>query len=285
MPASELIFGVVVRVDVDTAKADEQVVEVDADVPVRLQRCAQRILDNLGLLDLLGRGQDVVVGLRDRDVELVEDVLAVLQVLHVDEQRDRHDLAVDLDQLVRLELLAVLGDEIVERPDRLLRQQRNDGAVVHVFDLIERRVRGEGGGALAADFLIELGGEIAAFLHRLGDHLPRRERGEVSLDRDRVLVGAGGLGRRRRQQQGREYQCCFAMHFHSSCWRCRARSLGFAPGFRDSARLKFCRSKRIDRRHPFTAPCVSPPTRWRWKTRTSRNSGAVIDTAAAIACS
>ncbi|KAJ02433.1 hypothetical protein PM02_14610 [Sulfitobacter mediterraneus] len=34
---------------------------------------------------------------------------------------------------------------------------------------------------------------------------------------------------------------------------------------------------------PFTAPAVRPLTIWRWKTITSRNSGAVIDTAAATA--
>ena len=35
--------------------------------------------------------------------------------------------------------------------------------------------------------------------------------------------------------------------------------------------------------HPLTAPAVSPETICLWKTSTSRNKGAVIDTAAAIA--
>ena len=35
--------------------------------------------------------------------------------------------------------------------------------------------------------------------------------------------------------------------------------------------------------HPFTAPAVSPLTIWRWNTITRRNSGAVIETAAAMA--
>lgn len=35
--------------------------------------------------------------------------------------------------------------------------------------------------------------------------------------------------------------------------------------------------------HPLTAPAVRPLTIWRWKIITSRNSGAVMDTAAAIA--
>ena len=41
--------------------------------------------------------------------------------------------------------------------------------------------------------------------------------------------------------------------------------------------------QRRRRRYPLTAPAVRPLTIWRWKTMTRRKSGAVIETAAAIA--
>ena len=66
-----------------------------------------------------------------------------MQVLGVDHEGDRHDLAVDADELALLQVLALLGDEIVERADQAAVEQRHDRVVGDHGDGVGRGIGGQ----------------------------------------------------------------------------------------------------------------------------------------------
>ena len=115
-----------------------------AEIPVRHRQHCERMFHDSGCLDRLGCGQNVLVGLGNVKSDLVQDVLAHHEVLGVGHERDRHDLAVDGDQLVLLEVLPVLGDQIVKRPDEPSVQERHDGRVGNDRRRVFRRIRCHG---------------------------------------------------------------------------------------------------------------------------------------------
>jgi hypothetical protein len=64
-------------------------------------------------------------------------------MLGIGHEGDGHDLAVDADQLTFGEVLAVLGDEIVQRTHQAGIQERHDGVVGDHRDRVGRRIGGE----------------------------------------------------------------------------------------------------------------------------------------------
>ena len=92
------------------------------------------------LLDRLGGGEDVLIGFRRLDAGLFENVLAEEEMLRIAHEGDRHHLAVDLDQLVRLQILAIFGDEVVERAHQAVIEQGHDGIVGDDRDRILGRI-------------------------------------------------------------------------------------------------------------------------------------------------
>ncbi len=79
--------------------------------------------------DHLGGSQHVFVGLWWLDTDLIQNVLAVNQVLRVGHEGNRHDLAVDGDQLVLFQVAAMLGNQIIERANNVFVHQGNDRRV------------------------------------------------------------------------------------------------------------------------------------------------------------
>ena len=189
-------------VEEGAAHAEVHVHELLGEVPAGLVGAPEWVLDHPRLPDRLRRGQDLVPGRRHRDAEVAEDVVAVHEVLRVHHHRDGHGLAVDPDELVRPQVLAVLRHQVVDGPDGALVQQGNHGGVRDAADLVQRGIRLQRGRLLVAEFLIQLGFEVAALGHRLGGRLPGREPGREHLDRSLVLEGASGPGARREQRDG-----------------------------------------------------------------------------------
>ena len=111
------------------AFAQIHVHELGAEIPAGLVGSGERVIHDALVLDRLGGGEDVFIGLGRLHAGFLQHVLAVEQVLRVGVERDGDGLAVDLDQLVGLQHLAVLGDEVVERADEVGREQRRDRVV------------------------------------------------------------------------------------------------------------------------------------------------------------
>ena len=87
------------------------------------------------LTDLFRSGEQFLIGLRRFDADFFENVRPVDEMLGVGHEGNRHHLAVDGDQLVLGNVLAVLGNQVVKRLDHILVEQRHD-----------RRVGDDGGG-------------------------------------------------------------------------------------------------------------------------------------------
>ena len=65
--------GVLSGLTKTSAETDEHVVEILRQIPARLECATERILHLARRLDFLGRGQNIVVGLRRRDTEFLEE--------------------------------------------------------------------------------------------------------------------------------------------------------------------------------------------------------------------
>ena len=71
--------------------------------------------------------------------------VASIRVMSSSNEGDRHHLAAHLDELAGLELLAVLGDQVVERPDQVVVHQGDDRVVGDHRHRVLRGVDREGG--------------------------------------------------------------------------------------------------------------------------------------------
>ena len=111
------------------AKAEEHVVEILREVPAGLHGGTQWVVHNACIFDRLGCGEHIVVGCGGFQPKIGKDVRAVHHVLRVHHHGDGHDLTINADQLVGAEVLPVFGNQIIQRTNRALVQQRRNGPV------------------------------------------------------------------------------------------------------------------------------------------------------------
>jgi hypothetical protein len=94
--------------------------DILGEIEARLEVRRERRRDDALFAQDRGVGEDVLVGRRRLEPGFLQQVLTVVQVLGVDHEGDCHDVVADLDQLRRLQVLAVFRDQVVERPDQAL---------------------------------------------------------------------------------------------------------------------------------------------------------------------
>src|SRR6056300_1889750 len=95
--------------------AKEHVVEFLCQVPTSSICAADWVFHDTLITDHLGCGQHLFVCFWRFNTDLFQHICAVYQMLCVGHKRDGHDFAVNGDQLICLQRLAVLGDQIIQR--------------------------------------------------------------------------------------------------------------------------------------------------------------------------
>ena len=176
------------------AHAKEHIVEFLSKVPAGLVGAANRVLHDALVADHLGSGQHILIGFRRLYTDFLKNVSAVDQMLCVRHEGDSHYLAVDCDKLVLLQMLAMLGNEIIQRTDDVFVHQRHN-----------RRVGNNGRGVLGRVALhaghvnlLVVGGEVCchlgtgAFLRTRANGLDRWE--FVTHDRNAGIDSTGHGG-------------------------------------------------------------------------------------------
>ena len=93
--------------------------------------------------DRFGRLKHLFPGGGHRLADLIKDILAHKQMLGIGHERDCHDFAVNADHLVLIKARPVLFDKIIQRPDKIIVDERDNRRIGDNRAGVLRRVRGQ----------------------------------------------------------------------------------------------------------------------------------------------